>query len=287
LAPVIVWSPSHVTPATHMLVCVSHRSVAAQSESVAHAVAHDVPLHRYGEHVCVTAAGQLPIPSHVEGRVATPLVQLACTHVTDEPTKPAHDVLVLPSQTAAVHGFVAEPVGHAGRFVPWGLPATGVHAPTLPATSHASHWPVHASLQQTPSTQNPLTQAPFVPHASPGVSVPWHTPPVQNAPGAQPVVAVHAAGQLSDVPVHVYGEHVGLPVYPAGATPQVPSAGAPTACAQTSHEPEQGESQHTPSTQLPVEHSRHLPRRQSAPAAVLHVPPWAFCAWQVALAPQK
>lgn len=119
---------------------------------------------------------------------------------------------MLPSHTAAAHGVVADPVGHAGRFVPCGLPATGVQVPTLPATSHASHWPVQASLQHTPSTQNPLTHAPFEPHASPGVSVPWHTPPVQNAPAAQPVVAVHAEGQFSEVPVQVYGEHVGLPV---------------------------------------------------------------------------
>jgi hypothetical protein len=46
LAPVIVWSPSHVTPATHVLVCVSQRSVAAQSASAAHVLAHEVPLQR-------------------------------------------------------------------------------------------------------------------------------------------------------------------------------------------------------------------------------------------------
>jgi hypothetical protein len=60
---------------------------------------------------------------------------------------------------------------------------------------------VQALLQHTPSTQNPLTQAPFEPHASPGVSVPWHCPFEQNAPLEQAFVAPHAAGQLVDVPV--------------------------------------------------------------------------------------
>jgi hypothetical protein len=56
---------------------------------------------------------------------------------------------------------------------------------------------------------------------------------------------------------------------------------------QTSHEPEQTELQHTPSTQLPFAHSRQPGRRQSTPAAVLQVPPCAFCGWQAPLAPQK
>jgi hypothetical protein len=115
--------------------------------------------------------------------------------VTDEPTKPAQDVRVLPSHSAAEHGFVADATGHAGRL-PCGLPATGVHVPALPSTSHASHWPVHALLQQTPSTQKPLTHAPSAPHSSPGVSVPSHCPLEQKAPVAQSIAALHADGQL-------------------------------------------------------------------------------------------
>jgi len=37
--------------------------------------------------------------------------------------------------------------------VPCGLPVTGVQVPTDPATSQASHWPAHATSQQTLSTQ--------------------------------------------------------------------------------------------------------------------------------------
>jgi hypothetical protein len=163
LAPVIVWLPSQVTPATHLPVEVSHLSPGAQSVSLAHWSLHDVPPHAYGAHCFVTGAGQFPWPSQVAGNVAISLAQLAWRQVTDEPTNAAQDVRVVPSHSAAVHGSVAVPTGHAG-LVPCGLPATGVHVPALPCTSHASHSPVHAASQQTPSTQNPLTQAVLVPH---------------------------------------------------------------------------------------------------------------------------
>jgi hypothetical protein len=80
---------------------------------------------------------------------------------------------------------------------------------------------------------------------------------------------------------------VGPPAYPCGAVVHVPSADAPSACAQTSHDPEQDESQHTPSTQLPLAHSRHCPWRQSTPGLGLQVPPCAFSATHVPFVPQK
>jgi len=43
---------------------------------------------------------------------------------------------------------------HEGR-TPRGEPVTGVHAPSLPPTLHASHWPLQLVLQQKPSTQVP------------------------------------------------------------------------------------------------------------------------------------
>ena len=209
-APVIVCWPSHVTPDTHVPVPTSQRSPPVQSASLAHLLLHVVPPHTNGAQSFVSGVGQLPLPSQAAASVATPFAQLACTHVTDEPTNPVHDVRVLPSHCAALHGLSAEPFGHAAR-VPCGAPATGVHVPSLPSTSHASHCPVHAPLQQTPSTQKPLTHAPFEPHAWPASSVPWHWPFVQNAPAAQSLVPLQPEGQMSDVPEHEYGEHVGLP----------------------------------------------------------------------------
>ena len=43
LAPVIVWLPSQVTPATHVPLVPSHRSPVAQSPSLAHWFLQDVP----------------------------------------------------------------------------------------------------------------------------------------------------------------------------------------------------------------------------------------------------
>ena len=212
-------------------------------------------------------------------------MQLAWTQVTAEPTKPVHDVRVLPSHWAAWHGVLSDATGHAGRM-PWGVPTTGVQVPTLPATSHASHSPLQALPQQTPSTQKPLAHAPPEPQACPAVSVPWQVPPVQKAPLAQSLDVVHAAGQVADVPAQTYGEQVGAPAYPCGAVVHVPSAGAPRALEQTSHEPEHARLQQTPSVQLPDAHSRQLPCRQSTPAVSLHEPPGTFWAWHVPLAPQ-
>jgi hypothetical protein len=38
---------------------------------------------------------------------------------------------------------------------PRGAPTTGLHVPSLPATSQAWHWSVHAESQHSPSTQWP------------------------------------------------------------------------------------------------------------------------------------
>jgi hypothetical protein len=99
-----------------------------------------------GAHIFVTAGGQLPAPSHVAANVCTPFAQLASRHFVDVPTKLAHIVRLLPSQLAAAHTSVA-PVGQLVRL-PCGAPVTGAHVPSAPATSHASHCPPHAELQQ-------------------------------------------------------------------------------------------------------------------------------------------
>jgi hypothetical protein len=258
VAPVMVCWPSHVTPATHLPAVASHRSPAAQSSSLVQRSLHAVPSHAYGSHFFVTGVGQCPWPSQLAGRVATPAVQLAETQLTDEPTKPSHDARVFPSHCAAEHGSLAEPVGHAPRD-PCGIPATGVHVPGLPATSHASHWPVHAPSQHTPSTQKRLAHAAFDPHAVPGGLVPWHVALEQKAPLAQSPVVAHEDGHAVDAPSQTNGEHVASPAYPFGAVVHTPSAVAPRALEQTSHDPEHAESQQTPSVQWPVAHSRQLP----------------------------
>lgn len=50
---------------------------------------------------------------------------------------------------------------------PWGVPVTGLQVPPSPATSHASHCPPQARLQQTPSVQLPLLHWKPRVHATP------------------------------------------------------------------------------------------------------------------------
>ena len=61
-----------------------------------------------------------------------------------------------------VHAVVFAPThAHTDAAHAWrplcGGPITGVHVPTLPVRLQASHEPPQAVLQQTPSTQLPLS----------------------------------------------------------------------------------------------------------------------------------
>jgi hypothetical protein len=74
---------------------------------------------------------------------------------TAEPAYEAHVAVELPSHSAEAQTLEAS-LAHTAR-VPWGLPLIGMHLPGRPVvesgTSHASHWPLHALSQQTPSAQ--------------------------------------------------------------------------------------------------------------------------------------
>ena len=67
---------------------------------------------------------------------------------------------------------------HAER-PPRGAPVTAVQVPTAFATSQASHWPLQAWSQHTPSAQNPLAQALLIRHPAPGGRRGVHTPSAQ------------------------------------------------------------------------------------------------------------
>ena len=71
---------------------------------------------------------------------------------------------------------------------------------------------------------------------------------------------VQAVGQLAEVPPHTYGEQEGLPALPEARGLQVPTLPVRL---QASQVPAQAELQHTPSTQLPLEHWLAAP--QTAP----------------------
>jgi hypothetical protein len=105
-------------------------------------------------------AAQVPAPSQRELAIQSVPSHFAGAQVTAlSAMKPTHLV-----GSVALHVLAAQaapaPSSHAVR-APWGAPFTGMHLPTLPSTSHASHCPSHAVSQHTPSTQLPL------PHSSP------------------------------------------------------------------------------------------------------------------------
>ena len=105
------------------------------------------PLQMYGLHATVCAAGQLPAPSQPAASVATPPEHDGERQLVADPGK-AHCVGLLPSHAPA-H---APAPPHAGRL-PTGAPVTFEQLPIAPARLHAWHWPLHALLQHTPSTQ--------------------------------------------------------------------------------------------------------------------------------------
>ena len=85
---------------------------------------------------------------------------------------------------------------------------TAVQVPTLPATSHDSQVPVHAVLQQTPSTHSPELQSAFSSHVPP-VSFLATQPPSQvqlesHWPSRLQLVA-HEGAVCAAVPSHFTG----------------------------------------------------------------------------------
>jgi hypothetical protein len=103
----------------------------------------------------VTICGQEPLWLQLAGRVATALLHEGARHWVEEPGK-SQAFGLAPSQTP----LQAELSPTQAVRVPCGAPAvTVVQVPSVPATSHAWHWPPQALLQQRPSTQKPLPQS--------------------------------------------------------------------------------------------------------------------------------
>jgi hypothetical protein len=122
--------------------------------------------HGNGSHfVTIMPLAQLPAPSQVCASTLVPLHTFA-PHETPAIAKlaPVHDVRVFPSQIGAEHTLA--PMGQGVR-APCGAPVMATHVPSDPIASHASHSPVQATLQQYPSTHDPLVHALAFAHAAP------------------------------------------------------------------------------------------------------------------------
>ena len=144
--------------------------------------------------------------------------------------------------------------------------------PTLPTTSHASHCPVQATLQQTPSTHFPEPQARSRVQATPLDDFATQVPALHQAPKAQSPSALHWVPQVPAEPVHRLGKQLGSPGWPAGRGEQVPSAVAPSAAAHVSQLPSHAVLQQKPSTQCWLEHSAFTLQVAPLGALPLHAP---------------
>jgi len=170
-------------------------------------------------------------------------------------TQAVEQLLALPSQAKGAHEGVPGP-------------AAGEQIPNLPGTAHESHAPLHASRQQTPSTQTALAHSPARAQAIPAVSFDWHLPATQAYPDLQSASSSQPAMQPA-TPSHQEAPHSPAGSLPAWTGLQVPNA---PATAQVSHFPLQAFSQHTPSAQKPDWHWSarwQAPPTSSFPA---HVP---------------
>jgi hypothetical protein len=106
-----------------------------------------------------------PPPEQVPTLWNTPPTHEFMPHATAE-FGSSHVARVNPSQLATLQVGSVPRFVHAAR-VPCGCVFDGVgeHVPTRPVTSHASHWPVHALLQHTPSAQLPVAHGVPLTHA--------------------------------------------------------------------------------------------------------------------------
>jgi hypothetical protein len=79
----------------------------------------------------------------------------------------------------------AEPSEVQAARPPSGVPVTGAHVPTEPATAQASHCPSQAALQHTPSTQKPLAHWTAAPQLPPSGAFGAQRPPEHQLAAAQ------------------------------------------------------------------------------------------------------
>jgi hypothetical protein len=162
-------------------------------------------LQVYFPHGVDVAGLQTPAPLHTRADAAVvELVQVA----------PAHGVPLTcfrhapaPSQVPSLPQVVADAAGHCDA-TSGGEPASiGEQVPTLPASEHDMHVPVHALLQQTLLTQNPDAQSELSPEE--------HVPPIGIFPqlmATQVLPVVQSAAVVEQVVLHApvphwYGTH--------------------------------------------------------------------------------
>jgi hypothetical protein len=164
----------------------------SQSASAAQLVLQALAPQAYALQLDCCDAGQCPEPSQNEAAEATAFEQDAARHWL-APVGYAQAVRDDPSQEPPQ----ADPsVAHAVR-PPRGSPTTAPQTPALPATLQASHWPLQAVSQQTPSTQLPLAHCAALPQLAPAASREVQTPPEHQSPPLQSALVTQSPLQLA------------------------------------------------------------------------------------------
>jgi hypothetical protein len=115
----------------------------------------------YGRQLEGAGAAQLPRPSQKLLVMSVLPVQVGAAHTVEVPGSAAQLPRVVPSQVAW-HAPV--PLQLARGATGWVPEGTGVHVPLWPVSVQASHAPVQALSQQTPSAQWPEPHSPSVEH---------------------------------------------------------------------------------------------------------------------------
>jgi hypothetical protein len=176
---------------------------------------HELDAHTYAPHDLGTSL-HAPAPLHVLTCVSVPALQVAAPHAV----VPPGNLQAVRSTPLHVCAQLADPPPVHAERPPTGAPVAGEQVPTFVARLQASHWPVHATSQQTPSTQNPEPHSlappqavPLVLRHSPGlagvlhelpapqVETPQHTPSVQKRPDEHSTELAHVVPR-PDVALH-------------------------------------------------------------------------------------
>jgi hypothetical protein len=144
--------------------------------STVHPPPHRVPLQTWGAQSCSCTGPHAPSPAQVRTSLATPVAQLAGVQTVVVPGY----VQLLPFTPSQVPAHSGSMDTHAGR-TPRGGPFAATHVPGESVTSQASHWPLHASSQQTPSTQYDEAHSDTELHFSPLRCCLVHFPARQNS----------------------------------------------------------------------------------------------------------
>jgi hypothetical protein len=172
---IAVWGPEQTDPPVGLQAPPVQPNPGAQSLVVAQLVLHAVPTHaKLPGHGVAASGAQVPVPSHALVMSCWSL-QEVLPHVV--PPAAYWQACCPPLAVQVAPHIVPAPV-HAARC-PCGSPFTCEHRPCVAATSHAWHCPVHAVLQQKPSTQKPVSHWSPAVQAAPIAALSEHEPDTQ------------------------------------------------------------------------------------------------------------